>query len=341
MPTGTLEVIGNLSVDQFWPEGSSDADTVNIIVDVTDDSFRFQPHDDAPLRPTRFYRGATVVGRQRKAPVNASNKMTIRLQGLDAPELHYRPSPLSRSEKQSASSAQLQSFKNANHSYRQFLGATAAKALHDFVRRAGADTIACRVVTHVDKPNEVFDTYARFVGDIEITIAGAGVNVNRWLVENGWAFPGFYVSMNDDEITGLIDLAAAARRARKGIWRHYSRTIHPFDFTLLQPKKGQIEVLDNDKGPVLFPKLFRRQTSWAVRKKAKIFSGTLQRFLEGQSDPCFETSDFLENGLTSATPHNFVDFVGRDRTTFDPADLVFSEAKSQIIDASGQPITDF
>jgi endonuclease YncB( thermonuclease family) len=228
-------VRGTLALSQFWPDGTSDADTASVIVDVHEDSFRFRPHDGVPFAATEFYKGAKVRGRLTKPPVSDKNKLTIRLQGIDAPELHYRPAPLTTKEKSDASEAKKQAFKNVNHSYRQHLGATAAKKLHDFVRRAGSDTINCRVFTHVDKPNEVFDTYARFVGDIEITVDGRDVNINQWLVEDGWAFPGFYVSMNDDEIESLRGLAASAKRTRKGIWKYYSKRIGAFDFTLREP----------------------------------------------------------------------------------------------------------
>lgn len=337
-----MEVTGTLATRIFWPAGQSDADTASVIIDVAEDSFRFRPHDDAPFRLTQFYRGATVVGRERKAPVNAAGKMTIRLQWIDATEMHYRPSPLSKQEKDAASPAKLQAFKAVNHSYRQFFGATAAKMSHDFVGRAGSDAIPCRVFTRVDKPNEVFDTYARFVGDIEITVRGAPVNLNRWLIENGWAFPAFYVSMNDDEIIAVRELAAAAKRGRKGIWPYYSKTIGTFDFDLREPKKGETDILEHDKGKVIFPKLYRRQANWAARKKARIFTGALQRFLESQPDDCFETDDFLVNGLGSAKRRHFADFVhAGTRVGFDPADLVFAEAASKIIGSDGKLITQF
>lgn len=341
MSKGTLEVVGTIDVAQFWPTGESDADTASVIVDIKGDSFRFQPHPGASFKVTHFCEGATVRGRQSKPPVSAKGKLTIRLQGIDAPELHYRPAPLSQKEKTGASAAKVAAFKNVNKSYRQLLGATAAKALHDLAGKAGSGTIDCRVFTLVDKPNEVFDTYARFVGDIEITVDHRKTNVNQWLVENGWAFPGFYVSMNDDEITDLRKLADAAKKARRGIWKSYSKKIGAFNFKLLQPKKGETGILPGDKGSVIFPKLFRRQTNWAARNKAKILAGGLQNYLASQPDHCFETDDFLANGA-SAQQHEFADFVENGKTAkFDPAGLVFSEATSKIVDANGKLITSF
>ena len=341
MPTGTLEILGTMDVAQFWPDGTSDADTANVSVNVSGDSFRFQAHPRAPFQVTHFVEGAVVKGRESKAPVSDKGKLTIRLQGIDAPELHYRPAPLSSTEKSASSQAKLQAFKDVNHSYRQRFGASAAKALHDFVHGAGTGTINCRVFTHVDKPNEVFDTYGRFVGDIEVTIGGKAANVNQWLAANGWAFPGFYVSMNDDEITTIRDLAASAKKAKKGIWNSYSKTVGMFDFTLLEPKKGETDILPADKGAVIFPKLYRRQTNWATRNKAKIFTVKLQDYLSSQQDKCYETDDWLENHASGAQ-HEFADFVKNSKTiNFDPPDLVFAEETSKIVGPDGKPIASF
>jgi len=340
MTKGTLEVVGTIDTAQFWPTGTSDADTANIFVNLAGGAFRFSPHAGAPFTVTHFAQGATVVGKQRKPPVNDKGKLTIRLQGIDAPELHYRPAPLSAKEKSGSSGAAKAAFKNLNHSYRQFLGATAAKALHDLARQAGAGTIPCRVFTFVDTPNEVFDTYGRFVGDVEITVHGNKVNINRWLAENGWAFPAFYVSMNNDEINAFTALGAAAKKAKKGIWKFYNRAIGAFDFRLLEPKKGDTSVLPTDKGPVMFPKLYRRQTNWVARNKAKIFNGKLLQYLQAQPDKCYETADWLENH-SSATQQAFADFVSATSADFDPADLVFAEATSKIIGSDGKPIMHF
>jgi hypothetical protein len=147
--------------------------------------------------------------------------------------------------------------------------------------------------------------------------------------------------MNDDEIESLRGLAASAKRTRKGIWKYYSKRIGAFDFTLREPKKGEIEVLDDDGGAVIFPKLYRRQTNWAARKKAAIFSAGLQTYLAGQPDRCYKTDDYIEN-KASAEQHDFADFVqGGATVSFDFADLVFSEATSTIIDAHRKPITSF
>ena len=105
-------------------------------------------------------------------------------------------------------------------------------------------------------------------------------------------------------------------------------------------------MLATDKGPVILPKLYRRYTNWSARKKAKVTSQTFQKFLGegsgGKPDTCYEIDDFLTNGVHSATPRNFADFVEGGKTIkFQPEGLVFGEAPSSLVGADGKPITAF
>lgn len=345
MPVGLLEVEGTIDVSQFWPQGRSDADTTKVVVNVAPDAIRFRKNDTAPFHPTHVFDNAKVKGRTATPPIK-NGKLTIRLQGIDAPELHYMPSPLSTTEKKGLTDVRKQAYHEVTHSYRQFLGATASKALHDFLSRGGEATIDCRVFTHVGAPNEVFDTYGRLVGDIEVTVGGKTVHINHWLVERGFAYPTFYSSMNDDEIKAFLALAKTARTKKLPVWKHLAKTIGPFDFDLREPKTNEIDVLATDKGPVILPKLYRRYTNWSARKKAKVTSQNFQKFLSegsgGRPDTCYETGDFLDNGVHSATPRNFAEFVVGGKTIkFQPDSLVFGEAPSSLVGADGKVIAKF
>jgi len=125
--------------------------------------------------------------------------------------------------------------------------------------------------------------------------------------------------------------------------RHDHRT---FNSRLLEPKKGDTSVLATDKGPVILPKLYRRYTSWSVRHKAKVTSENFQQFLAagsgGKPDACFETADFLANGVYSASPRTLDQFVVGGKTIkFQPDGLVFQEAPSKLVGANGKPISNF
>ena len=69
--------------------------------------------------------------------------MTVRWQAVDAPELHY-------------------------HDFREHLGETCTIASSEHLSKLarGADEIACEVRTRVELPNDVFDTYGRFIGEV-------------------------------------------------------------------------------------------------------------------------------------------------------------------------------
>jgi endonuclease YncB( thermonuclease family) len=345
MVAGILQMRGSIALDQFWPTGRSDADTTKIVLTVTPGAIEFRKNGSAPFHPTHVFDHAVVKGRTRKPPIK-NGQVTVRLQGIDATELHYQPSPLSTTEKKGLSAAKLNAYHLVTHSYRQFLGATATKALHDFLSSAGRPTLECLVFTQVDKPGDAFDTYGRLVGDIEVTINGKSVNINQWLVEHGWAFPTFYSSMTNDEINTLLNLSKAARSKKSGVWMLLSKSIGPFNFNLLEPKKNDLSVLASDKGPIILPKLYRRYTNWSARNKAKVTNQNFQKFLasgsNGKPDACFITSDFLTNGVHSATHRTFDEFVIAGKTTnFEPDGLVFSEAPSALVGPDGKAITKF
>jgi endonuclease YncB( thermonuclease family) len=345
MGFGLLEVAGVIDITQFWPSGQSDADTTKVIVDVSGDAIRFRRNDSSPFQPTHVFDDAIVKGRARKAPIR-NGKMTIRLQGIDAPELHYQPAPLSKSEKEDLSDSKIEKFKSLAHFYRQFLGATSTYVLHEFLNESGAASLSCRVFTQVDKPNEVFDTYGRFVGDIEIAKGADSVNLNHWLTENGWVFPAFYSSMTDREIETLKGLSALAREEKRGVWKYLLKTIEPFDFDLREPERNDTSILADDSGPVLFPKLYRRYTSWSARHKAKTTSESFQEYLaadsNGKPDVCYEANDFLANGVHSATPRRFDEFVqAGKKVKFAPDELVFGEAPSTLLASDGSKIQTF
>jgi endonuclease YncB( thermonuclease family) len=345
MVAGILQVNGTIDLSQFWPTGRSDADTTKVVLNVGPNAFEFRRHDGAPFQPTHVFDNAIVSGRTRKPPIK-NGQVTIRLQGIDATELHYQPSPLSKPEKSGLSPAQLNAYHLLVHSYRQYLGASATKALHDFLAGTGKASLDCRVFTQVDTPNEVFDTYGRLVGDIEITISGKLLNVNHWLVQQGWAFPTFYSSMTNDEINVLLTLTKAARSKKTAVWKYLTKSIGPFDFSLREPAKNDLTILASDKGAVFLPKLYRRQANWAARNKAKVSKQPFQKFLaagsDGKPDVCFLTDDFLSNGVHSATHHTFDQFVIAGKTIkFEPEGLVFSEAPSKLTGPNGASLLHF
>jgi endonuclease YncB( thermonuclease family) len=74
------------------------------------------------------------------------------------------------------------------------------------------------------------------------------LDINLWLVKEGWAFPTFYASMTDDEIETLATFADEARARKAGIWKYYSADIGSFDFQLIFRGKNADLDPEGDKG---------------------------------------------------------------------------------------------
>src|SRR5437588_147250 len=134
MPTGLLEVTGTIDLSQFWPSGESDADTVK--VQVGTNSFRFAARAGNPSTVTHAFNGAQVHGKVTKEAIDKQNRVTIRLQAVGAPELHYRPTAPTLNKKK-PTTTQRAAFNAANGNFRQDLGETATIELFNFLNKAG------------------------------------------------------------------------------------------------------------------------------------------------------------------------------------------------------------
>jgi endonuclease YncB( thermonuclease family) len=333
MANGLLEVSGTIDLDQFWPTGQSDADTTKIILEVKEEAFCFRPISSSPFEITHAFDSAIVRGKIKKEAIDKQGRITVRLQGIDAPELYYRPAHPRKLNKSEATA-----FKAKSAEFRQYFGETATVELRDFLSRAGSNPLPCKVRSAIDYPNEVFDTYGRLVGDIWIEEDDKEINVNHWLIERGWAFPAFYSSMSADEILSIQALAEKAARKRSGIWRKYSKDTSNFDRNLIYRRKEEPDT-KADKGPVIIPKIFRRLATWDVSRRAKIVSGSFVAFLKDHSDACYETDDFLTQGLAAGEHRRLDEFIKtKSILTAGPGDLVFQESSSRVTGPNGKSV---
>jgi endonuclease YncB( thermonuclease family) len=336
---GLLKVRGTINIGQFWPDGQSDADTTKVLVDVDQNAFAFKENPTSPFRTTHAFKDATVIGRVRKKVIDKKNRITVRLQGIDAPELHYNATPLKKNESAQLSEEKRKHLKELNKKYRQHLGETATINLRNLLKQDNKDNIPCSVTTFVDKPNDVFDTYGRLVGDIIVNVPGSSINIGRWLVQEGWAFPTFYNSMSHKEIQLLINDTKKGK-TKKRIWKHLRKKLGKFDFTLVYEKKPS-SVIDNDTGPLIMPKLFRRQCTWAVRSKATVITMGFINFIKSGKDQFFLRTEFLEQGESASPLHRLEDFIKNNTIDKGPEDLIFREDPSKLVDPSGQIISDW
>lgn len=270
---GLLRVTGTIDINQFWPTGMSpsilsDADTIHVKIDPAT-AFVFNgdvthAFDFAWIK-TRTVKVKKPAPKTTKKPeyviVSQTDKskahIKVRLQGIDAPELHYH-------DDQKAPEV------------RQNWGKRAASELRKFLKGLGSGMkIDCRVETFVTSPNDVFDKYGRFVGDILVVDGTHFRNVNHWLLEKGWAFPAHYNSMQLGEIDKINAIWA---KAKGGIIKFIDKRARDDMYGLPAGKAGDSPSDANkDKGKVVFPKLFRRLVRFHEHPKG---ATTLEQFLK-------------------------------------------------------------
>lgn len=333
---GAVEIHGSVNLTQFYYKGGqSDADTVKI--NITKNSTRFRADDGSNWKENLqvLFNGAYVRSND-KPVVDSKNRITVRLQGIDAPELHYRAT------KPHHELTEDQKRLWMTNEFRQHWGARCAFELGNFLSKYddGSGVVNAYVFSRVDSPNDLFDVYGRLVGDI--IIVDDNQNVNHWLAERGWAFPAFYNSMTGNEINTINKKSKAALNSSQGIWNDYSNTLVTFDPDLDLPSKKEGEIDKNtDNGDVNFPKIFRRQVPYEVSKKARVISlPSLKDYLKTQKeeDGCYITKELLTNG-EKAQSHKIVEFVSEDgKISFDPSGLIFAEKESSLRDSDGNKI---
>ncbi len=329
---GMLKVRGSIAVAQFWPDGSADADTTKVQVAVEHDSFSFS-EDGRNFRVTHVFDDARVVGKSR-GPVVKNGHITVRLQGVDAPELHYRANPLPRSDE--ISEQVRRRFNEINKERRQHWAESATLALKRKLGNFGRDRIDCEVISLVDHPHELVDTYGRVVANICIG-SNFDVDINVWLAEEAWVVPTFYSSMTKAEIDTLLE--ARRKGERKGrVAGAITGDTTKFDKNLLYRPHGTPQ---SDAGPVLMPKLFRRQVAYQMQKQAGIVRGSFKAFLARSPDPCFELEHFIDMTVHSAPEKKLDQFLQGTRFTRLPQELVFKEKFSSVVDTQGRRLERF
>ena len=332
---GILRVKGTIDLDQFWPDGESDADTSKIKVTVGGDSFAFAA-DGKNFKTTKAYFGAFSQGASKKEVIDKQDRITVRLQGIDAPELHYRAAALKQSSGVSATKrAKFNAENKLNR--RQYWAETATVALAKKLSTYGSP-IKCQVISFIDRPFEVVDTYGRFVANIMVG-TGFKTDINLWLGEQGWAYPTFYSSMTPEEIEAYLKILSKAQ-SKGRIWKNYSTDTAKFDSKLVFRPHGPAQP-NKDKGPVLMPKIFRRQVSFKIQKKVGVISGSFIDYLKSNRDPCFKTEEFLKQGPNTAPVRSLHDFMKGNKFTVKPHEVVFREKFSNLVNKNGKRIEKF
>jgi endonuclease YncB( thermonuclease family) len=334
-----LQIHGKIDVNQFWPKGTSDADTTKLLVAVGAGSFMVKRAGASAYVQTQAYENAYMLG-EKKADgsfkqeplINSKGQITVRLQRVDAPELHIKPGPIKG-----------KSLKGTGLfvDYRQRQAETGTNALRKFLKGMADKNgiVPCVFDTNLDAgkgPGEALDKYGRFVGDILVGQGKKQVNLNLWLLEQGWAIVALYDSMLQDEI------AATLKSWRKGKGQgsqpFYRAKFEPFE--RLEFREPGAKVQDEGKNKFIHPKYFRRYVTWFAHSTAKNITGTYLDFLESKAEEVYELDEFvaaLKAGKDK--PHNIYPLYDRgfdgDAVGWKPEQFIFLEAPSTVYTTKG------
>jgi endonuclease YncB( thermonuclease family) len=329
-PTTLLTIDGRIELSQFWPAGESDADTTKIVVEVAGSGFRIQRPDDAAPRATDVYQRAYLRGPKRgngfvRLPVAAGGKVIVRLQRVDAPELHVLPAQL-----RGKSLAGLGWYQ----AYRQRQAETAVSRLGRFLSKlaGGKRQLACTFTTRLADargPGDAIDKYGRFVGDL--LVGPERINLNLWLLREGWAMLALYESMRADEIDE--SLAAWHEGAGKGVRPSYRSAFEPFEFVTFR-RPGSVLQDDRDNGAFIHPKFFRRYITWWAYHGAGQMEGSFADYLGKRAEKIYRLSEFrawLDAG--GPKPRTFLLFdprADRERVSWGADEFIFQEAAAEL-----------
>jgi endonuclease YncB( thermonuclease family) len=339
---GVLRVHGVIDPTQFWPRGSSDADTTKVQLTVSKGSFEFRAAGTKRFVTTKVFNDARVKAQGVRPAVRVSKAtgvktIVVRLQGIDAPELHYQPRI---PDPPKPSTMQRKAFNEHNDELRQAFGETCTVALHKRLVKVDSSSIEATMESLVDAPNDVCDVYGRFVGELKVKTGGSTLMVAQWLLAHGWALPSYYNSMSVAEIAALNE-AAGQGRAKGRVWEHYRAKIGPLDETRRYRPGGEVDT-DGDVGDLILPKLFRRLANYAIATKYtdQVLPETFAQFVStGAGNQMHRTVDFVLQGASAARIEYIGQHIKANRLALEPEQIVFREQSSLLVDPEGQPIT--
>jgi hypothetical protein len=221
------------------------------------DTIRFRP--DHP-RHVMALRGA-------RPDDNGHASIPIRLEGVDAPELHY----LDRKQRRAAT---------ARTRLLHRLGFAGWELVGDSVWRSPESrgwVIANEVDAHRRAIGFVYraSNLARAAdGPIALDRATLLRSANADMLASGAAYHLAYASLDRAHRRTLHALAIGARRARRGVWSHDATRAFPF--------MGLGSVCE--RGSLVFPKLFRRCVDFCRDTAARISAAELVEWLRQTPD---------------------------------------------------------
>jgi len=334
---GKLTIDGTLDLAQFWPEGESDADTAKVVINVEPGAVRYQASGQSP-QPTTAYEGAFVKVYGSPKVVIKNDKLTVRLQGIDAPELHLQPQSMKGTKYKSQDLGSLRGT-GLVKKYRQDQGETATVRLAQYLGTLGPSPVPCQFVTELvddEGPGDAIDKYGRFVGNVRIN----NVDINLEILRRGWAVVALYNSMRRGEIEECLNGWNMGRNTPSGIVKYLTKTIAAFEPDLLYRGAADTEVQQEGTRRFIHPKLYRRQCTWWAYRKHGTFKSGFDTFLGlSEHDVFYELDDYLDDAPLVAVQVPIEKMVKNgSEVVYRPDEVVFKDAPSKLYGPDGEQL---
>ncbi len=361
---GDVEISGKVDVFQYWPNGSSDVDTVRFLPDLTTATY----HSDNPSVnvQTFFERGGTFQpddnnpGEERfKGILRTAGgiSLSVRLQGIDAPETHYSPNfregmfdgdyatwiakhlVQKRSHRQPYGKLCTDFFAN---DLRKLLG------IGPFDPKAPEPPVDAKVRILADSINSAADVYGRIVGYVTLTRNGQDVVLNDFALENGYAFCSFYGSMSIEEmrrLAGLYDAHPTGGNPKSKLRKSVSGHLRDFEPELWTTRSMRDTDRDDngDDFPAkcFDPKLFRRCVDWVGRKQVLNENIHLLDYMRANEEEVVLMADFATASGDWAKARKLAmgAFIGPDGAIrYKPGEVIFEARPVVMVDKQRVPL---
>lgn len=252
------------------------------------DGLRFAPRDLSSL--------GAILG-ARRLRVAHDGTVQLRLQAIDAPELHYqgRSQPLGLLSRDA-----LLDWAHAD--------AHAARPIHAAILCARADVHGRPIafLLHLDDA-----PHAAGGGVVTATDSLLRATANAHMVATGAAYLLAYATLPARERALFAALAQEARQHRRGVWAH--------DATRTGVEVGDVAAPAPPPWGLVFPKLFRRLVDWSRRRAAGQAIGFRDWLREG------DENDLVVVGAGASVPFDTLvqEQNGRVWLDADPLELTF------------------
>lgn len=213
------------------------------------DSVRFRPQDPDVLRQ--------LAHGERVEP-SADGSVQLRLDGIDAPELHYAGHRQPFGDLSRDAFLRLLGFREVTHAANHMTVTAAAPSTLPAVIVARMAEVHGRPVAFLFTGATADALRARHGTHLEVDEGLLAASANLRLLATGDVYPLLYTSTSPVLRTAIADVAVRARAARLGV--------HAADAT------SRFSVVDHKSvgqgGDLVLPKLFRRVTEWLRETRA-------------------------------------------------------------------------